>query len=88
MTREKAKALFKKHYRYAMKLKEGGRAWDREMKRCEQYKRIVLNDCPVKTIRDTAECRGCGLYDACERRKEIDKRFMDAWAAEVYEHGD
>lgn len=26
---------FKKHYKYAMKLKEGGKAWNREMEICE-----------------------------------------------------
>lgn len=36
---------FKKHYRYAMKLKEGGKAWEREMEICEKYfKEMKLNE--------------------------------------------
>jgi len=44
MTKEKARKLFKKHYNYAMKLKEGGKAWEREMKYCEQYKNVLMNE--------------------------------------------
>lgn len=44
MNKEKAKRLFKKHYNYAMKLKEGGKAWEREMNRCEQYKNVVMGE--------------------------------------------
>lgn len=36
MTLKKVKAEFKKHYRYASNLKEGGDAWEREMAICEK----------------------------------------------------
>ena len=45
MTLEKTRKLFKKHYSYAMKLKEGGKAWEREMALCEQYKNVLMKDC-------------------------------------------
>lgn len=32
---ERTKREFKKHHRKAMKLKEGGKAWDREITICE-----------------------------------------------------
>ena len=32
---------FKKHYRYAMRLKEGGKAWDREMTICERLLKVM-----------------------------------------------
>lgn len=37
MTLEGIKKEFKKHWHYAMKLKEGGKAWEREMKLCDKY---------------------------------------------------
>ena len=39
--RLEAAKQFRKHYKYAMRLKEGGKAWDREMRYCEKYMRIV-----------------------------------------------
>ena len=33
----KAKAQFKKHYRKAMRLKEGGKAWEREINLAKYY---------------------------------------------------
>ena len=33
---------FKKHWNYSLKLKEGGKAWEREMKECEKYKALCL----------------------------------------------
>ena len=42
MTKEKAAQEFRKHYRYACRLKEGGAAWEREMAICEKLKAIVL----------------------------------------------
>lgn len=42
MTKAKALKLFKQHYKCAMKLKEGGTAWEREMKLCEQYKNVIM----------------------------------------------
>lgn len=42
MTKSRAYKLFKKHYHNSLKLKEGGKAWDREMKKCEYYKGIVM----------------------------------------------
>lgn len=44
MTKDKARKLFNKHWKYAMKLKEGGKAWDREMSKCEQYKNVLMGD--------------------------------------------
>lgn len=44
MTKAKAQRLFKKHHDYAMKLKEGGKAWEREMRYCEQYKNILMEE--------------------------------------------
>lgn len=40
MTLEQAQKEFRKHYNYSLKLKEGGSAWEREMKECEKYKAI------------------------------------------------
>ncbi len=40
MTKEKAKREFKKHYKRAMKLKEGGSAWEREIDQARRYLRI------------------------------------------------
>lgn len=37
MTKDKAKREFKRHYKKAMHLKEGGAAWEREMQFCERY---------------------------------------------------
>ena len=37
MTKEKAKREFKRHYKKAMHLKEGGAAWEREMQFCDRY---------------------------------------------------
>lgn len=72
MTKEKAQRMFKKHYRYAMKLKEGGKAWEREMARADHYQNIVLNNiCSVKTISDTVACANCGLEPVCKRKKEV-----------------
>lgn len=31
---------FKRHYKRAMKLKEGGKAWEREMTLCEHYLKL------------------------------------------------
>lgn len=42
MTLEKAKRQFKKHYKKAMKLKEGGAAWEREIKLSQKYFNIGL----------------------------------------------
>ena len=42
MTKDAAKREFKRHYKKAMKLKEGGAAWEREMNLCERYKAIVI----------------------------------------------
>ena len=40
---------FKKHWRYASKLKEGGSAWEREMQICENcMKQLGLNAFPVE----------------------------------------
>ena len=36
--RKTLKSEFKKHYRYAMRLKEGGAAWEREMQILETLK--------------------------------------------------
>lgn len=41
MTKTEAKKLFKKHYCYASHLKEGGKAWEREMRACQKYKKIL-----------------------------------------------
>lgn len=54
MTEEKAKKLWRKHYKYAMKLKEGGKAWEREMKLCDQYFTIVME----KKINDIIALEG------------------------------
>lgn len=35
--KEKAAREYKRHYKKAMKLKEGGKAWNREMEWCELY---------------------------------------------------
>jgi len=51
MTEQKAKRLFKKHYTYAMRLKEGGKAWEREMKYCEQYKHVIMKESEGKNER-------------------------------------
>lgn len=32
-----AKRMFKKHYKRAMKLKEGGKAWEREITKAKRY---------------------------------------------------
>ena len=37
MNLQEAKRQFKKHWKYAQKLKEGGKAWEREMALCESY---------------------------------------------------
>lgn len=42
MTLEEAKREFKKHYHKAMKLKEGGKAWEREMQLCDRYQTIAM----------------------------------------------
>ena len=42
MTKDQAKREFKKHYRRAMKLKEGGKAWEREMQACDRYQAIAM----------------------------------------------
>lgn len=42
MTKERARKLWRKSWKHAMKLKEGGKVWDREMKKCEYYKGIVM----------------------------------------------
>jgi len=34
---EEYKRLFKKHYKAAMRLKEGGKAWEREITLAEHY---------------------------------------------------
>ena len=44
MNKGKAQKLFKKHYRYALRLKEGGKAWEREMRYCEQYKNVLMSE--------------------------------------------
>lgn len=44
MNKTKAQRLFKQHYNKAMKLKEGGVAWEREMKYCEQYKNVLTRE--------------------------------------------
>ena len=41
MSLEGARKQWKKHYRYAMKLKEGGKAWDREMTICENLREVI-----------------------------------------------
>lgn len=43
MTKEAAAKAFRKHYHYSMKLKEGGKPWEREMRFCEHYMRIALS---------------------------------------------
>lgn len=45
MTNLEAARTFRKHYRYAMHLKEGGKAWDREMAVCNRCLRIILDNC-------------------------------------------
>lgn len=40
MTLKKAKQNFKKHYNRAMKLKEGGKAWEREITLAKRYLNI------------------------------------------------
>lgn len=42
MTKDRARVLWKKHWKYSKRLKEGGKAWDREMKKVEYYKGIVM----------------------------------------------
>lgn len=42
MTLNEAKKQLKKHMKYANRLKEGGKAWDREMKICTKYKDICM----------------------------------------------
>ena len=42
MTLEKAKREFKRHYKKAMKLKEGGKAWEREITQAERYKNAAI----------------------------------------------
>ena len=41
MTFEKAKREFKMHYKKATKLKEGGKAWEREISQANRYKNIA-----------------------------------------------
>lgn len=40
MTKQQAKANFKKHYKMAMRLKEGGKAWEREINLAHRYLEI------------------------------------------------
>jgi len=40
MTLKKAKQNFKKHYKKAMRLKEGGKAWEREIELAKRYLNI------------------------------------------------
>lgn len=40
MTLEKAKKQFKKHHKMAMRLKEGGKAWEREITLADRFLRI------------------------------------------------
>ena len=40
MTLEEAKREFKKHYKKATKLKEGGKAWEREISLASKYMQI------------------------------------------------
>lgn len=40
MTQRQAARQFKKHWKYASSLKEGGAAWEREMAICEKYLKI------------------------------------------------
>lgn len=42
MTKEKAKKKFKKLYRYTMRLKEGGKAWERNMVKLVALKKIII----------------------------------------------
>lgn len=37
ITLKEAKSQYKKHYRYAMRLKEGGKAWQREIDLARHY---------------------------------------------------
>ena len=37
ITLKEAKRKFKKHYNYAMRLKEGGKAWEREITQARHY---------------------------------------------------
>ena len=50
MTTLEAAKSFRKHYKYAMHLKEGGAAWDREMKECEKYLKMVQEQLKLKNI--------------------------------------
>ena len=43
MTKSRAYKLLKKHYHNSLKLKEGGKAWDREMKK--KFKELTLKSC-------------------------------------------
>lgn len=49
MTFEKSKKLFKQHYKKAMKLKEGGAAWEREITLAKRYKDICISLKNVET---------------------------------------
>lgn len=40
MAYEKAKKEFKRHYKRAMKLKEGGKVWEREINLANKWKEI------------------------------------------------
>lgn len=42
MTLKEARREFKKHDCRARKLKEGGKAWEREMQLCDRYKAIAM----------------------------------------------
>ena len=44
MKKEIAKKEFKRHYKKAMKLKEGGKAWEREIGKAKHYMNLVLAD--------------------------------------------
>ena len=39
MSKEKIAQEFRKHLHYSYKLKEGGKAWEREMEICESLKK-------------------------------------------------
>lgn len=49
MTLKEAKKKFKTHYKKAMKLKEGGKAWEREINLAKRYLNIGITLYKIET---------------------------------------